>query len=110
MILKVDLQRVSGDKNNWWAWLKVHRAQTRSLGYDAALDVPENENIKIGSAGFDSSGVYPKRFQKADGAWRLLVTAFKGPASADSVLSSRGCVQAATSAKGVKVSEDGARK
>ena len=44
------------------------------LGYDVALDVPESDNIKIGSVGFDSSGIYPKRFRKTDGVWRSQIT------------------------------------
>ena len=56
--LKMNLQPFSRDKKNWRALSKVHVAQTRSLGFTAAFDAPEKEDIKIGNVGFDS---YPRK-------------------------------------------------
>ena len=48
--------------------------------WDVAFDVLENGDIKIGRVGFDSSGVDPREFREADGAWKSLITTYKGVA------------------------------
>lgn len=53
---------VSGEKSDWWAWSRVHHAQTRSLRCDEAFGAPAEDAIKqSGLAGLDILGVDPAK-------------------------------------------------
>lgn len=51
-----------------------------SLGCDEIFDVPAEEAITAGMAGFDSSGMYKKNTHQADVASESLITTCKGGA------------------------------
>ena len=68
----------SGEHDKWRSWSKIHRAHSRSLGYDEAFDVSPQDAVRVGADDFDKSSIPAERIYKADAAWRSLITTCQG--------------------------------
>jgi len=88
----------SGEHDKWRSWSKIHRAHSRSLGYDEAFDVSPQDAVRVGADDFDRSSIPAERICKADAAWRSLITTCQGVAL-DLVLQSESPSEAWTTLK-----------
>lgn len=75
--LKVDLQHFTREKDQWGLWSAVHRAQSRSIGCDDAVDVPTDQVIHVGRVGFDSTSIDAISLHCAENAYKSLITMCK---------------------------------
>ena len=75
-----NLINFSGERSSWRGWSKIHRAQTRVMGCDEAFNEQPGQALRVGADDFDRSKIPAERLQKAEQAWRSLVTTCQGVA------------------------------
>ena len=74
------LSNFSGERSSWRGWSTVHRAQARMMGYDGEFDAQPGQALRVGADDFDRSKIPAEQVQKAEQAWRSLVTTCQGVA------------------------------
>ena len=75
---KVELQKFSGEEEDWDEWHKVYSSQARILGF--AEELVATDEIRVGAENFSSQGIDPLRAKRASEAWLSLITTCKGTA------------------------------
>ena len=78
--IKIDFKEFSGEPVDWTTWSKVHRVQLSALGCADELTETAGDETKVNRDDFDRASANPDQLHKAQQAWVLLATSYKGVA------------------------------